>query len=108
MGKQIIKQTNGRYAIWSSTVDNFVCYDCIREELIEEFVEEARRDIEKNVDGVLEKLRYGKRPYYQFTKTLEEAIEKVRIIHGVREASKVEKLLCGKEIRNLKREGEEK
>ncbi len=98
MGKQIIEQPNGKYAVWSSNVDNFICYDCTREELIEGFMEEARRDIEKNVDDVLEKLRCGERPYYQFTKTLEEAIEKGRIIHGVREASKVKKLLCGKEI----------
>ncbi len=98
MGKQIIEQPNGRYAIWSSMADNFVCYDCTREELIEEFVEEARRDIEKNVGTILEKLRCGKRPYYQFTKTLEEAIEKLRIIHGLRKASEVEKLLYGKEI----------
>lgn len=97
MGRQIIKQSNGKYAVWSSIVDNFVYYDCIREDLIEAFVEEAKRDIEKNVDDVLEKLRSDEKPYYQFTMTLEEAIVVVRNVHGAREASKIRELLCGKE-----------
>ena len=97
MGKQIIKQPNGLYAIWSSIVDDFIYYDCVREDLIEAFVEEAKKDIERNVDNILEKLRSGKKPYYQFTKTLEEAIVTVRDVHGAREASKIRKLLCGKE-----------
>lgn len=35
MGQQIIKQPNGKYCVWSTTVQNIIYYDCTRNDLIE-------------------------------------------------------------------------
>lgn len=82
MGYQIIKQPNGRYAIWSSVVDSFTVVDCTREELIEELVAYARRDIERDVSWRLADIEAGRPAYHQLTLTFDQAVETIRTVHG--------------------------
>lgn len=83
MGRQIVEQPDGKYAIWSSIVDDFVVVDCENaSEIIDVMVEDARRDIERNVLRVLAQLDSGEKPYHQFTNTFSECLERIREIHG--------------------------
>lgn len=82
MGRQIVKQPNGQYAVFSSIVDDFVLVDATPEEIIEEYVANQRRSIEQDVREVIEKLESGQKPYYQFTRTFEECVQVIRDLHG--------------------------
>lgn len=73
MGQQIIKQPNGKYAVFSSVVDGFVLLDATKQEVVEHFMESHRRDTERRVGEIVEQLESGGQPYHQFTKTFDEA-----------------------------------
>jgi hypothetical protein len=95
MGHQIIKQPNGKYCIYSSIVDDIITFNATVEDIINERIEEAKKDIEKEVKGIVEKLNKGEDPYYTFTISFEEAIKEIKFRHG----EKAETLLI------LKKEG---
>lgn len=75
MGRQIIKQPNGKYSVFSTVCDGFIWTDCHRNDLIDLMMEEKREEVIRHVDSVLEKLDKGEKPYHQFTMSWEEAME---------------------------------
>lgn len=81
MAHQIIKQPDGKYAIWSSIVDDFVITDCTLKEYIEFLIERESKRIRNEVEEIARKLENGEKPYYQFTKTYEEAVKFRNQIH---------------------------
>lgn len=81
MGRQIIKQPNGLYAVYSSNVDHFLIYDATPEDIIEDWVREAREDIERGVWSVVQDIERGGKPYHQFTRSFDEAVEWTRAVH---------------------------
>jgi hypothetical protein len=93
MGRQIIKQPNGKFCIFSSIVDNVVAYDCTKEEIIEESVRHSGEISRSRVEQVFEKLEVGEKPYYQFTMTYEEMLEEIKDQHGQEEMQKIKKLI---------------
>ena len=82
MGKQIIKQPDGLYAIWSSNTDTFTMIDCDPESIIRIWSEAERARIETHVRWVVRELEKGGRPYYQFTMDWNEAIARHLEVHG--------------------------
>jgi len=83
MGKQIVQQPNGKFALWSSVVDDFTVVDYENaEEIIDDFVEESRRELTAKINGIIAALDRGEKPYYQFTKSFDDCIELIREIHG--------------------------
>jgi hypothetical protein len=84
MGRQIIKQPNGRYAVWSSVTDDFVALDATAEELVDNAGEEARVAAERETTEIIRELDEGRRPYRQFTMSWEEAQATRREVHGSR------------------------
>jgi len=83
MGRQIVKQPDGKFAIWSSVVDDFVVVDCADvNEIIESIMDDARRDITTAATEVVAKLERGEKPYYQHTKSFDQCIEIIREVHG--------------------------
>ena len=82
MGQQIIKQPDGKYAVWSSNVDYFVFVNASPADIIEYFVEKQREDITATVTKNVAALENGEKPYHQFTMTWDEAIETIRHVHG--------------------------
>ena len=56
MGWQIYKQDNGKYSIWSSIIDDWVCEDCDRNDLIKAFVGRKKEDIVRMIDKRLNEL----------------------------------------------------
>jgi len=91
MARQIIKQPNGKYCLFSSTVDNVIIYDAEPKEIIDFFIEEESEKIQLKVDEIISKLDNGTKPYYQFTMTYEEMKQKIKEIHGIKELKNIEK-----------------
>jgi adenylate kinase len=75
VGQQIIKQPDGRLAVFSTVVDAFIVVDATPEEILdwraEEAAKEARRTTQRQLDHVL--AGEPDRSYFQFTMTWEEA-----------------------------------
>lgn len=82
MGQQIIKQPNGLFALWSTVVDDFVLLDAEPSDLVDHFTERARRMFVTDVERVVKTLNEGGRPYYQFTKSFDDCIARIRELHG--------------------------
>lgn len=82
MGQQIIKQPDGKFAVWSSIVDDFIITDATVEEIVEIEVEEFRETITKKIERITTTLNHGELPYGIFTLTYEEACSIRNRIHG--------------------------
>ncbi|NED75377.1 hypothetical protein G3I51_24240 [Streptomyces sp. SID9944] len=80
MGQQIIKQPDGRLAVFSSITDTFIVVDATPEEIIEWRAEEAaqaaRESTRRELRHVLADNPHG--AYYQFARTWEEASRRDR------------------------------
>lgn len=60
MGRQIIKQPDGKFCVWSTIVDDFIIVDATPEEIIEIYIEEKSEEIKENVYEVVNLLNQGK------------------------------------------------
>jgi hypothetical protein len=78
MSQQIIKQPNGKYALFSQIVGDFVLIDADPQDIVDEWVKEYKIDMEKKVSEIVSALERGEKPYYQFTMSFEKAVKKVR------------------------------
>ena len=80
MGQQIIKQPDGRLAVFSTVVDAFIIVDATPEEILdwraEEAAAEARRTTQRQLDHVL--AGQPERSYFQFAMSWDEAAAKDR------------------------------
>ena len=85
MGRQIIKQPNGLYCIYSTVVDNIIYYDITREEWIELRAQEEKERVTENINELCDKIEKGERAYYQFTKSYEEILLRIKVVHGEKE-----------------------
>lgn len=75
MSEQIIKQPDGRLAVFSSVTNTFIVVDATPEELVEWRAEEAADKARERTRAEIERVLSGKpRPYFQFTLTWEEAM----------------------------------
>lgn len=74
MGRQIIQQPDGKFAMFSSFSDTFIYIDGSEDQILEAIGEEAKRDAIERSREIIEQLKAGKKPYYQFTKSWKEAV----------------------------------
>lgn len=85
MGHQIVKQPDGRYAIFSTIVDDWIYYNATKEDLIEWAGDRARMRAQEEIEALLTKIGADDgKPYHQFTKTFEELDQIVFECHGTR------------------------
>lgn len=81
MGQHIVKQPDGKYAIFSSNVDRFIAYDATADEIREHFryiaIENSDRQTKR---GLEDADKYG-------DERLERYLNTVRVIHGDAEAN---------------------
>lgn len=84
MGRQIVRQPDGLFAVWSSNVDDWVIYDATADELIEHFADQAAVEARRRLSVMIEAVEAGEpeRVYYQFALTFEAAQEHRRHVHG--------------------------
>ena len=83
MGQQIIKQPDGLYALFSSSVDDFVVLNATPQEIIDDWVEQERERLTKRVGEIVAELERGGKPYHQFTMTWDEAKAHIAMMHPV-------------------------
>lgn len=77
MGEQIIKQPDGKLAVFDSMVDDFTMWDATPQELIEWRAERAAEEARKLARLYIDRVLSGEpRPYAQFTMTWDEAVER--------------------------------
>jgi len=75
MGRQIITQPDGLFAIYSTVSDSFVAYDCTKQDVIDYFVNEAAEEMAQRISTTLRQIE-DEGPsfvYRQFALTFEEA-----------------------------------
>jgi hypothetical protein len=63
MGRRIVKQPNGLYAVYSTVIDGFIITNSTKEELIEDFVQEKREEITEMIEASIEVMNTGERNY---------------------------------------------
>lgn len=80
MGNQIIKQPNGRFAIFSTITDTIIVWDAAKTEIVEWFAESAAESARRDVRRLIGHVAAGnpRKAYYQFAMTWEEALEEDR------------------------------
>jgi hypothetical protein len=79
VGNRIIKQPDGKYAVFSSGTDTIIFWDATYDEIVEFFVQRAVEVATRDVKQVLDRVAADEPlPYYQFTMTWEEALEQDR------------------------------
>lgn len=93
MGRQIIKQPNGKYCVYSSIVDDVIYYDASREMLINQFTQDAKEGIAKQVNEVCDEIESGGKPYLQFTIDFDRLIKIIELHHGKKRAEEVNETL---------------
>jgi len=85
MGKQIIKQPNGKFALWSTIIDHFICYDCTEEDLVKFQLQDYEKKIREDMHSRIEILNKGEQAYHQFTISWEEALDLMKDNHSKKE-----------------------
>ena|SRR5215472_14933325 len=75
MGHQIIKQPDGKLAVFSSFTDTWILFDASPEELLDYYAERAAAEARKQTQVTLDLVLSGQqtRAYYQFTMSFDEA-----------------------------------
>lgn len=91
MGRQIIKQPNGKYCVFSSVVDSITDYDMSVEDIIKDW-SKSWGDVSEKVNEIIAKLERGEKPYYQFTLTFDEMLVVVEETYGKDESDEIKKL----------------
>lgn len=77
MPTQIVLQPDGKFALWSSIVDDFTLIDATPEEVIETLVERQRRQITSHVNTVCSALQRGEKPIGP-RPTFDECVQTIR------------------------------
>lgn len=75
MGYQVIKQPDGKLALFSSFTDTWAMYDASPQEIVDWFTERATEDARRSAQHVVDAV-VADRPrevYYQFARTFDEA-----------------------------------
>jgi hypothetical protein len=86
MGRAYMKQPNGKYAIWSTVVDDFICLDATWDEVVElekqDAIDRVVRDMERiavGVEATGTSSRVGN--------SWESCLARVRMLHGDKKAA---------------------
>ena len=89
MGYQIVRQPNGKYALWNSVIDNFTFVNASPEEIVREKVRVYEEELIKEVNELVVRLEKGEKPLHQLTMTFEKAIEMIKKVHGQKEVDAI-------------------
>ena len=86
MGNQIIKQPDGKYAVFSTNEDSFLLVDASPEKIVEFWTDEAviqtyRDSVVQAVEATLKAIDMGEKVYRQFTLSWEDAVSLYERVH---------------------------
>ena len=89
MGRQIIKQPNGKYAVFSSIVDDFIFINITIEEYIKFRIAEESEQIRETIQKIATQLDKSEKPYHVSTMSWDEALDTISELHGLIRVSKI-------------------
>lgn len=75
MAEQIIKQPDGRFAVFSSFTDTFIAWDATPEEIVEWRMQRAAAKAQEDTLREMGRVQSMEKPYAQFTLDWDRAIE---------------------------------
>ena len=76
--QQIIKQSNGKYCLYSSVMGDVVLWDATPDDILNEWVNSYRIEMSQKIKRITESLDDNEKPYYQFTISFEDVIEDLK------------------------------
>lgn len=79
---RIVKQPDGKLAVWSTSVDSFVMIDAEQSDIVDYFLDGQVRRMTQDVAGIVESLDRGGRPYGEFTDSWDECLAWHEAQHG--------------------------
>jgi len=79
MGQQIIQQPDGNFSIFDSCPDQFCVLDASEGDIVAFFVDQAKKQAEREVSRILQQIKDGEQAYYQFTMTWAAAMHEHRL-----------------------------
>lgn len=82
MSWKIIEQSNGKFCIFSTVVDNVIAYDMTRDEVVAEFSKESGIRSGKAAAKIIDKISLGDNPYNHYPVNYEEMLTHIKNIHG--------------------------
>ena len=85
MGRAIFKQDNGKFAVFSTTTDNFILINATEEDIIKVYVDEAVEAAKEAAKREIAFVASGKPRFL----TLDDALEVIENVHGKKELNKV-------------------
>lgn len=88
MAWRVVKQPNGKYAIFSEVVDDFTVYDMTREEAVKECYEKFIRGLDREAEQKVS--RADAEP-----QRFEQEIATIRAVHGRKESAERRRQLTG-------------
>jgi len=88
----IIKQPNGLYCIYDTTIDDIVLHNASKEELVEYYINQSKITITNNVEHSLKKLNNNEQKSL-FRLSYNEAIETIEQIHGKGRVEQIQNLI---------------
>jgi hypothetical protein len=92
MANKLIKQPNGKYAIFSTIVDNFTAYDMTEEEYIEYSLEIINKEYQQKIINIRHEAMRKIAFLNNRSNTLIEynkCIETIKLLHGQQEVDKI-------------------
>ncbi len=84
MGKQIIKQSDGKYCIWSTIVDDILFYDMTKKEVYDHFKQCAIKDAIAMIDKSFDNLERGSIDLNPYKISLERAHQRIQFYENKR------------------------
>ncbi len=90
MGRKVIQQPNGKYAIFSTIVDDFILVNATQQEIIDHDVEESREQITERYTELFGYFDRGENPppYLNGSNVgWNEVIQTITEVHGVEMAA---------------------
>jgi len=92
MGRQIIKQPDGKFCIFSSIIDNVTDYDLTEDEIIEVYVDDFRESITEEVKRTVKRLNNGESRNFTF----DEMLNEIKEIHSEKEMLEIKNIIENK------------
>lgn len=78
MARLIVKQSNGKYGMWSTIIDDFLYKNLTKEEYIELFARIIYEEKIEKMKRVFEKVENGDKNFNLYLKSYEECLEILR------------------------------
>lgn len=82
MSRQIIKQPDGNWCMFSTIIDDVIVENLTKEEMVNYVVEEKMHFVKAECEELIEAIESGGKPYFQFQMDYSEMKKLIKEIHG--------------------------